>query len=440
MKVIKIKYLLIVLFVIFLLPQHAKSQMFETRSGVDTLKWSERLSLHTNIVNWTLLVPNIGVEFDIRNTNWNRWAVGVNVQSRWKTTSTFNQPHFYHVQEARVYFRNYWRTRQIDESTGVKAHTNFFDRLFSCRRRAVKHPQTTYYRGFYASVTDFSYKIKGWHGRQGKALSAGVTYGILRPLYTFTSGNSLNLDFGVDVGMVMSNVDRFHMEGDDCYVLDRPGKWKITPYPLPTEARVGLVYRFGKYPISKKYRWRYDVDLAYQESLISAEAERKRRADSVATARETYNTIYNDFIEKYDSIAKINAKAAELNKIEMAKRKAALDAQKAEAQAKAKADKAAAAAAAKEEKAKAKAKKDDETPAAPSVDNQQATSAPSTDGTEVAPADDSNAADAEPQQENAAPQQESTDPQPESASSEQNVNDNQPEANVNEPEEGKETK
>lgn len=52
------------------------AQVIETRPYVDTLSTSERISLRTNAVDWLLLVPNIGVEYDVRNLNWNRWTVG----------------------------------------------------------------------------------------------------------------------------------------------------------------------------------------------------------------------------------------------------------------------------------------------------------------------------------------------------------------------------
>lgn len=141
---------------------------------MDTLTFAERISLRTNAVDWTLLTPNLGVEFDVKSTNWNRWAVGLTLKTKWNTPATFKNRVFYNITEVRADFRNYWRTRQINNK--VPAHTGFIDRLFSCRRRVVKHPKTTYYRGAYMSFSDFSMKF-GREGHQGKALSAGITYG-----------------------------------------------------------------------------------------------------------------------------------------------------------------------------------------------------------------------------------------------------------------------
>lgn len=320
----RIKLYGIIVSILTLLPIGARAQVFETRARIDTLKWNERISLHTNAVDWALLIPNIGVEYDIRSTNWNRWAVGMSAKTKWRTNSRFKQRLFYNVSEVRFEFRNYWRTRQID-GREVTKHTSFIDRLFSCRRTVVKHPHTTYYRGVYASAGDYSFLVDR-KGRQGKFVSGGVTYGAMYPMYVFKSGNSLDLDLGISVGLVATNMEKFRLV-DDCYERTQPGKWKVVPFPMPTEARVGLVYRLGKYPINKKYRWRYDVDMRYRERYDSIryalEAQRQERhiTDSIT------NKIYNDFWLEYDKEAKQNLNnariAAEKQKAEAAKLKAA---------------------------------------------------------------------------------------------------------------------
>lgn len=320
----RIKLYGIIVSILTLLPIGVRAQVFETRARIDTLKWNERISLHTNAVDWALLIPNIGVEYDIRSTNWNRWAVGMSAKTKWRTNSRFKQRLFYNVSEVRFEFRNYWRTRQID-GREVTKHTSFIDKLFSCRRTVVKHPHTTYYRGVYASAGDYSFLVDR-KGRQGKFVSGGVTYGAMYPMYVFKSGNSLDLDLGISVGLVATNMEKFRLV-DDCYERTQPGKWKVVPFPMPTEARVGLVYRLGKYPINKKYRWRYDVDMRYRERYDSIryalEAQRQERhiADSIT------NKIYNDFWLEYDKEAKLNLNnariAAEKQKAEAAKLKAA---------------------------------------------------------------------------------------------------------------------
>ena len=312
-----------------LLPQIGKAQIFESKTGVDTLTFAERISLRTNAVDWTLLTPNLGVEFDVKSTNWNRWAVGLTLKTKWNTPATFKNRIFYNITEVRADFRNYWRTRQINNK--VPAHTGFIDRLFSCRRRVVKHPKTTYYRGAYMSFSDFSIKF-GREGHQGKALSAGITYGIIKPLYAFRTGNTLDLDLGFDAGFVAVNSEKFVFNrADNCYTRTTQGSWKVVPFPMPTAARVGFVYRFGSYPITKKYRWRYDADAQYQYRVDSIANQRVVDAINQHNRDSVESVIYKEFWQVYDSVAVVNSAKADSMRIVNAKLKAEADRKQAEA-------------------------------------------------------------------------------------------------------------
>lgn len=296
---------------------------------MDTLTFAERISLRTNAVDWTLLTPNLGVEFDVKSTNWNRWAVGLTLKTKWNTPATFKNRVFYNITEVRADFRNYWRTRQINNK--VPAHTGFIDRLFSCRRHVVKHPKTTYYRGAYMSFSDFSIKF-GREGHQGKALSAGITYGIIKPLYAFRTGNTLDLDLGFDAGFVAVNSEKFiYNRADNCYTRTKQGSWKVVPFPMPTAARVGFVYRFGSYPITKKYRWRYDADAQYQYRIDSIANQRVVDAINKHNRDSVESVIYKEFWQVYDSAAVVNSAKADSMRIVKAKLKAEADRKQAEA-------------------------------------------------------------------------------------------------------------
>lgn len=319
----------IFLLIAVLFPQIGKAQIFESKTGVDTLTFAERISLRTNAVDWTLLTPNLGVEFDVKSTNWNRWAVGLTLKTKWNTPATFKNRVFYNITEVRADFRNYWRTRQINNK--VPAHTGFIDRLFSCRRHVVKHPKTTYYRGAYMSFSDFSIKF-GREGHQGKALSAGITYGIIKPLYAFRTGNTLDLDLGFDAGFVAVNSEKFvYNRADNCYTRTKQGSWKVVPFPMPTAARVGFVYRFGSYPITKKYRWRYDADAQYQYRIDSIANQRVVDAINQHNRDSVESVIYKEFWQVYDSAAVVNSAKADSMRIVNAKLKAEADRKQAEA-------------------------------------------------------------------------------------------------------------
>lgn len=300
----------------------------EHRTGVDTLSLAERISVRTNAADWLLLTPNIGVEYDIRNTNWNRWSVGVNLRGNWQSSHTYKPGIVYNLTGIRAEVRNYRRTRQIEytdtiydkngnpvsieSSKGLKPHYWPTARFFSTRRKKIKYPLNTYYRGLYLSYNDFSLKFAK-EGKQGSALAVGMTYGIIRPLYEYSNGNSLDFELGISGGIAYAKYDTYrHDRESDCYSVVESKDWHIVPYPVISEVKVGFVYRFGNYPITKKYRWRYDVDIPYQNKY-----------DSIALAKDNWRTfgkkdradsLRNAKLEKHkaDSINKVTKKADKL--------------------------------------------------------------------------------------------------------------------------------
>lgn len=292
------------------------AQVVDRSPKVDTLSLADRLSVRTNLIDWTLLLPNIGVEFDIRNTNWSRWAIGLTLRDNWQTSHTFKPGIVYNMAEARLDFRNYWRTRQIDQT--VKPHKHIWDKAFSARRRKVKHPTVTYYKGVYLSYTSFSFKF-GREGHQGNALTAGFTYGFVKPLYTFPSGRSLDLDMGLSAGFAFSKSDTYvHDRESNCYPVTETGKWKFVPYPVLTEARIGFVYRLGKYPVTKKYRWRYDADPDFMARVDSIDAERTKAAIDKKNTDSISKQIYDTYWTVYDSIARQNAEVRQKQRLKAA--------------------------------------------------------------------------------------------------------------------------
>ncbi len=282
-----------------------RAQVVDKSPQTDTLAFKDRLSLRFNALDWVLLMPGVGIEFDLGNKNWSRWALGVDVSGNVGGSHTFKPGIVFNLAEVNVELRNYWRIRQID-GRGVKRHTGFVDKLFSCRRDRVKHPTVTYYRGLYASYSDFSVKF-GSEGKQGTALSAGLSLGAVRPLYVFANGSSLDMELGLSVGVCYARYDTYrHDRESDCYPLVSTGDWKIVPFPVVRDLRVGLVYRLGDYPSTHKYRWRYDCDYTFAALQ-----------DSINTARETakINQHYADSVGKvidaefwkvYNAAARVN--------------------------------------------------------------------------------------------------------------------------------------
>jgi len=249
----------------------------------DTLSLADRLSLRTNATDWLLLTPNLSIEYEINNKNWNRWSLGLGVRYNWQTKHSFKPAQIYNLAEVRAEVRHYWHTRQID-TVYLPAHgkRDYWGRLISARRYKVKHPNTTYYRGAYVALSKYSLLLTK-NGYQGKALTAGFSYGIIKPLYVFSNGNSLDLDLGFSAGLCYTQYDKYyHDRESDCYPVTEKKDWHLLKYPVLSEARVAFVYRLGKYPTTKKYRWRYDVDADFRvhRNEISASIA-KEKSDKV---------------------------------------------------------------------------------------------------------------------------------------------------------------
>lgn len=289
-----------VLMLVLLLPLAASAQVADNSRRVDTLSLAERISVRTNLVDWGLLVPNVGVEFDIRNTNWNRWAVNANFRYRPRTSSTYVRGIVFNIFEATLEGRVYWRERKCTPTGYLSPHRHWWDKLWSCRNMLPSHPNWVFYRGGYVTYSKYSMLWGGGEGRQGTAYMAGVTWGFVKPFLAFQNGNSVDMEFGFSAGIMYNKYDTFRADRENnCYPITghEDGKWG----PMLRDLHVALVYRFGNYPIQKKYRWRYDVDMDFRErkdSIYNAwlsGREQKYIQDSI------YRVVSQEFKMLYDS-------------------------------------------------------------------------------------------------------------------------------------------
>ncbi len=274
-----------------------KAQVVDDTMHVLYAKPADRISLRVNTVDWLLQTPSVGLEYNVRKENWNRWAVGVNVRGRWKGSNTFKPGLVYNLNEIRVEFKNYWRERfvrgegshALDGNTDP--HTSYFDKLFSLRRKNVynpddpkhsypylKHPSIVFFRGIYGSYDKYSIKF-GKTGYQGDAFSIGGTYGIIKTLHEYQRGGRLDLEFGVSAGWIyLYKCQEYSLNrSTNTYVQGKVDDGKFIPFPVLTDIRVGFLYRFGKMPLHQQYRWRYDADSAFHALVDSIAADRQAK-------------------------------------------------------------------------------------------------------------------------------------------------------------------
>lgn len=204
------------------------------RDAVEHVNFRDRWAFKTNALEWILITPNIGVEFDLSNSVYNKWTLSAQVRWNGGSSQTFSPDFDYSIFDGKLEVRRYWRSKQ---------------RL----KKNNKIPKfwRAYYWGVYAQYTDYTLYFK--KGYTGQCYSVGASIGWEVPLYTFRKG-ALDLDLGLSAGFIYGKYKKREIQ-DGASVFVKERDWHFTPYPLPTEIRVGLVYRFqsirNKYSKSK---------------------------------------------------------------------------------------------------------------------------------------------------------------------------------------------
>lgn len=297
---------------------------------LDTLSIGERIALKTNAFDWLLLTPNIGLEFDLANRNWSKWSLGVYGRYNPSMTSPRVTYNVYDLKEVRGELRRYWRS----------------PRYFA------------WYVGLFGSYEDYQIKFSR-DGYKGKGWMGGISLGFTRRLYAYSNGSNLDFEFGLNVGALYTQNQKFHRDVNaDCYVYEPMSDWHLVKYPMVNDLSMTFVYRFGP-RIKDRYRNRIIIDDDYRNRVRDRQLERERiererqiRNDSIQAARAEAKQLRAEE-KKAQAELKAQLKAEkEALKAQQKAEKEALKVQRKEEKAAAKAAKAAAKEQAKEEKAR----------------------------------------------------------------------------------------
>lgn len=217
----------------------AKLQELKMRkeAKVEYYSIKDRLAFRANMVCWVLATPSIGVQFDLFPQDYNKWTIGADVKWNPGVNQTFEPRLEYKMLDVKVEARKYFR-----ESLTIKPG----------QKRMPKYWRA-YYWGVYAGYTDYTIHIR--NGFEGSHIGVGGTAGWEIPMITFATG-ALDLDLGVNAGFIVGkNTKRTENETQMGFNYREKG-WHVTPYPIISEIRVALVYRFmsvkGKYNRSKR--------------------------------------------------------------------------------------------------------------------------------------------------------------------------------------------
>lgn len=245
-----------------------------------------RLAFKTNVIDWALLAPNVGFEFDLSKSPYLYNTLNFNLKSNWFTPHSSNIGIIYDYTIGRIEFRHYRRPNQKNSvSTGEKmTFQQKMANLVSWSRNKPKHWRA-YYLGGYLDAGTYNFKFSQT-GYRGKFVGAGFSLGFGVPIYEY-SGGALDLEVGGSVGMICSLYDTYELNklgGNYQYVKQD----KISILPAVSEIRVALVYRFSS--IKNKYKYT-DPRIAERklERKQQKELEKKMRSmrsDSLKLVRE----------------------------------------------------------------------------------------------------------------------------------------------------------
>ncbi|MBR6649174.1 MAG: DUF3575 domain-containing protein [Bacteroidaceae bacterium] len=216
----------------------------------DTIAFVDRLGIHTNLIGWGLLTPNIALEYDLVQNEHRKISLFFSGRYNWNSSEKSPSRYVYNNLglrgEARWYFRSRkrldWEKEMVANAEGIFSRTLMSTRFI----RARKNPQLhrAYYIGPYVAYDDFALNLSST-GKQGYMLGVGVTLGYTAPLYLYNNGNSIDFEIGASVGVHYADYEKFgYNRVDNCYTLEGK-KSGIVPYPMLSDARLSLVYRFN---------------------------------------------------------------------------------------------------------------------------------------------------------------------------------------------------
>ena len=279
-----------VVFLLLLFPNlRLSSQNVDSYFAGDDLSFKDRIAIRTNVVDWVLTSPNIAFDYDIVSTPYDKRSVGLGLKYNWNTAHTYIPTRVYNLFDARFDYRFYWRQQPFDnrdnfygdwEREWIKSSKGF-ERLRARANcfRAVEKPKThiSIFVGPYASVSSFSIKLSAADdalGRQGIAFGAGLTGGIALPLYGYSNGSALDLEFGGSIGWHFASYGLYAADFVNNEYSDRGHRNKFVYYPLVSDVRVSLVYRFRS--ISKQHtEIDYDlIDRRYVARLMELDEDK----------------------------------------------------------------------------------------------------------------------------------------------------------------------
>ena len=241
----------------------------------------DRWAFKTNAFEWLLTIPNFGVEYDLVNSPYNKYTVGLTAKYNWNTYHKYAPPTVFNLMDIRPEFRYYYRetqkgTKKVDED-GNKIKYGF-------QARENPRPWLAAYLGGYMSYGTYTFKF-GQKGHQGTTIGLGATAGYGMPLYQYPSG-AIDVEFGLSLGLQVTTHEKFVHNPDGYFYtkLEKESKgMHLTPFPVLSEVKVAFVWRHKS--IKEK---------------VQEDVEKKKTLERLAMARLQVSEPFEDAKAKFD--------------------------------------------------------------------------------------------------------------------------------------------
>jgi hypothetical protein len=241
----------------------------------------DRWAFKTNAFEWLLTIPNFGVEYDLVNSPFNKYTVGLTAKYNWNTYHKYTPPTVFNILDIRPEFRYYYRETQkgnkkVDED-GNKIKYGF-------TARENPKPWRAYYLGGYSSIATYTFKF-GKKGHQGTTIGLGATAGYGLPLYQYNSG-VIDLEFGLSLGLQVTTHEKFEHNPDGYFYtkLEKESRgMHFTPFPVLSEVKVAFVWRHKSI-----------------EDKVQEDEEKKKQQERLQQARLQISEPFQDAKAKFD--------------------------------------------------------------------------------------------------------------------------------------------
>lgn len=205
-------------------------------------------SVSTNLIDWVMVIPNVGVDIPLTNPSYIN-AASLYVEGRvGLDANTVYLPDLTHkLLSGKIEYRRHFRFGEnMDACSWLTRATNTIaewitsESYWKNRKLNKVDDRGRSYIGFFSQYADYSFYFpfsQHSQGVVGSAAVVGVSLGYQRPLYNFSNRYFLEWEFGGSFGFVISRFDRYdRLES----AITGTGNWY---FPMVTDLHISLVLR-----------------------------------------------------------------------------------------------------------------------------------------------------------------------------------------------------